>query len=218
MDNNKAGNPVKVEDKIEHVSGKPYFIVLLTTLFAFNAAYYLTKSLTVSLISQLVLTSLALLYYRKEFAFRIKFDILAIIAGIVIFAAWVFLEGRYPLLGTSENTAFSAIELFLKLIIGVALIPVVEEFFTRFFLSRWIISTAWDKVMLGAYGHASFILTTLFFGFSHSRWLPGIITGVILNVLYYKRKNIESCILAHAVANLALGIFVIYFSAWQFWS
>ena len=126
------------------------------------------------------------------------------------------MEGFNPF-SIQEVHYYNTVEIILKLIISVVLAPVVEEVFTRFFLIRWLVEKNWKKVKLGKYTHLSFIVTVLFFGFSHNRWLPGLITGVILNLLLYKRKNIGSCVLAHGVANLALGIYVIYTGSWHFW-
>jgi len=111
---------------------------------------------------------------------------------------------------------YDILSIFPKLIISILLAPIIEEFFTRFFLLRFIISKKFKKVK-PHFTWPSFIITVLFFGFAHNRWLAGIITGILLNYLYYKRKEIGPCIVAHAVANLGLAIYVIYTGNWMFW-
>ena len=82
---------------------------------------------------------------------------------------------------------------------------------------RWIIDQNFKKVKLGTYTFISFIGTVLFFALAHGRWLPAMITGVLLNLLIYKKKDINSCIVAHGVANLLLTISIISTGSWHFW-
>ena len=194
-----------------------YIVSLLVYLLSYPAVFSLTNNLLLALMFKLLATSASLFYFRKSLPFRIRFDILAVLAGALIFFVWVGLDPFY--FQSSDPVApFSAVlDILLKLTISVALAPVIEEFFTRYFLARILINKNWEKVPLGKYDLLSFIVTVLFFGFSHDRWLAGIVTGILLNLLFYKTKNIESCILAHATANVLLGIFVIYTGSWQFW-
>ncbi|MBN2422146.1 CAAX prenyl protease-related protein [Candidatus Woesearchaeota archaeon] len=194
-----------------------YIITLIVYLLSFPSFYFLTGNLTLSILAKLVLAGVCLFIYKKSFKFRIKFDWFAVVIGIVIFMQWVLLDNLYPHLGSDIIYNYSSVDIMLKFLTGVVLAPVIEEFFTRFFLMRWIIDKNWEKVALGKYTFMSFLITVLFFGFSHNRWLAGIITGILLNILLYKRKNIESCILAHSAANLLLGIYVVYRGAFYFW-
>ncbi len=68
----------------------------------------------------------------------------------------------------------------------------------------------------GAYTFGSFVIVTLFFGFSHFRWLPGILTAILLNLLLYRTKNLSSCVVAHVTANLLLIVYVVYTRGWGF--
>ncbi len=194
-----------------------YFVILLVYILSFPIIFLVSDSLTFTLLIKLILVGGLLLYYKKSFKFKLKFDFLAVFVGLIIFTQWVLLEGVVPYNGEITIYSYSIIDIILKMIISVGIAPIIEEFFTRFFLIRWVIDKKWQKVKLGKYTFSSFIFTVLFFGFSHLRWLPGLITGILLNLLYYKRKNIESCVLAHAVANLALGIYIIYTGSYQFW-
>jgi len=185
-------------------------------LFSFPLAHYLTGNLTVALIFKILAVSVCLYIYRRDLKFRITFDVLAVALGIAIFALWVLLDPFYPKTGPDVIYDYTSLDIALKLLTGVVLAPVVEEFFTRSFLLRWIIDKDWRKVKPG-FTLPSFIITVLFFGFSHTRWLAGLLTGALLNLLYFKRKSIGPCIIAHAVANLALGFFVVYTQSFQFW-
>ena len=111
----------------------------------------------------------------------------------------------------------SNLNIAFKLLGGILVAPLIEELFTRGFLLRFLIDPdKWEKIA-PKFTWFSFIVTVLFFGFSHNRWLAGLIVGIILNLLYIKTKRIENCIIAHAVANAALAAYVILINSWQFW-
>ena len=46
-----------------------------------------------------------------------------------------------------------------------------------------------------------------------SRWTA----GVIYNWWLVRTKSLGDCVLAHAVTNLALGIYVVAAGQWQYW-
>ena len=43
------------------------------------------------------------------------------------------------------------------------------------------------------------------------------ICGAMYNVLLYKRKELFPCVVAHAVSNAALAVWVLARSDWKFW-
>jgi hypothetical protein len=45
----------------------------------------------------------------------------------------------------------------------------------------------------------------------------GIAVGILFNLLLVGQKNLRGVILAHAVTNLGLGIYVITTGSWMFW-
>ena len=158
-----------------------------------------------------------LIYFWKEYKLKFKFELLPILTGLLIFLVWIGLENHYPLLYQTSFAPNSSSMLFFKLFGFVIVAPLIEEIFTRGFLIRIISKSDYEKVSLGKFTWVSFIITVLFFGFSHNRWLVGLITGVLLNLLYYNRKNISSTIIAHFVANLILAIYIVHNSYWVFW-
>ncbi len=196
-----------------------FFVILLVIyLMASQVFSKIGFSAVIANILKLIIVSATLFIGRRWIRFKARFDWAAILAGLAIATIWIVIDKSYPHLGSKEVTTFSnGLLISLKLLIGVLIAPTVEEFFTRFFLHRFIDKTNWLKVKLGTYSLTPFIITTLFFGFSHSRWLAGLIAGALLNGIWYLRKDMNSVILAHATANLLLGVFVISFGQWQFW-
>jgi hypothetical protein len=195
----------------------PYLITLVAYMVTFPLFFNATTNLPLALAAKLLLVAGLIFYFRKDFRFRLRFDLLSIGTGVLIAALWIGLEGLYPLLGENTVIFYDPYSIVLKLLTGVLLAPVVEEFFTRFFLHRWVQAKQWMKVKQGTFHWPAFIITVLFFGFSHARWLPGIFAGILLNLLWYRKKDMSSIITSHAAANLILGIYVIMNGAFVFW-
>ena len=180
---------------------------------------FLVKDIFWSYIFKIVLVGCFVVFFWKNYKIRWKTNYnFPVFTGIVIFVVWVGLEGLYPLLGA--NTQFipsNSYEVIAKLVGMILLAPVIEELFVRNFLYRLLIDQNFEKVKHGTFSWSAFVITSLFFGFAHSRWLVGLITGVLLNLVYLRNKSIGSCVVAHYVANLLLAIFVVSTGAWQLW-
>ena len=203
-----------MKKKERFLDERAYLILIL--LYLLSQAFGEMISRSFGLIFKIVLVGSFLYYYRKEFSFKPHFDWLAVLAGIAIIFFWIVLDPFYPHIKT-DVLSYTLFEIILKIVASVLIASVVEEFFTRHFLHRIIQSKKWREVKLGVYQLKAFIITTVFFGFAHNRWLVGIIAGIILNILWYKRKDMNSIVLAHAFANLILAIYVIYTGLWAFW-
>ena len=158
-----------------------------------------------------------LIYYWKSYRIKAKWDIYSIFTGALIFCIWIGFENFYPHFYDIEFKPYDEIFLCLKLFGFILVAPLIEEIFTRGFLIRLIQNNDYEKVPIGKFTWASFIVTVLFFGLAHNRWLVGIITGIILNMLYYRNKNVFSSVVAHYTANLLLAIYIVSFGLWQLW-
>ena len=106
---------------------------------------------------------------------------------------------------------------FFRIAGAVLVVPLMEELFWRSFLIRYIIDKNFDSVRMGTFTWASFLITAVLFGFEHNYILAGIMAGVFYNLLLYKTRSLAQCVLAHAVTNLALAIYVVSTGKWQFW-
>ena len=171
----------------------------------------------------------SLFFYRKSYAelyqkIKLASIISALAVGVAAFVIWILPEGLYPTLGESEfnpyvfdNKSWIIFLITFRLIGAVLVVPIFEELFWRSFLIRWIINQDFRKVAIGKFTWFSFLLIVIFFGLEHNRWLVGMAVGVIYNGLLYKQKNLWPCIIAHAVTNLALGIYVLVTQQWGYW-
>ena len=171
----------------------------------------------------------ALWYFRESYPelrtrLRPVALLTAVATGLLVFVVWIAPEGLYPHLGESrfnpfifQNSYISVTLVVFRLIGAVLVVPVFEELFWRSFLLRWVSNPDFKKVELGKFTWLSFAVVTLFFGFEHNRWLVGLAAGAVYNLLLYRHKNLWSCIAAHAVTNLVLGVYVLQTQQWGFW-
>jgi CAAX prenyl protease-like protein len=173
----------------------------------------------------------ALLYWRKHYE-EMRFGDLAnplftaasMIAGLAVFWLWIQMDWGFATLGTPAGFDPNVFEgpvkagmIAVRLAGAVLVVPVMEELFWRSFLLRYIIDSNFSKVPVGAFSWASFLITIVLFGLEHNYFLAGMMAGAAFNLLLYYTRSIAQCILAHAVANLALGIYVLQTGEWRFW-
>jgi CAAX prenyl protease-like protein len=147
----------------------------------------------------------------------------AIAAGVAVLVLWVNLDAGWMTIGASagfDPTTAGRIDwpLVAMRIAGAALVvPVMEELLWRSFSMRWIDTPAFDTVEPSQVSIKSAILTSVLFGLEHNLWLAGVVAGLAFSALYMRHRTIWSPILAHAVTNCLLGIWVVVTSSWSFW-
>lgn len=159
-------------------------------------------------------------WQRAQFTFRLRWDWLAVSVGVLIAGLWTVLSIYTPAIGKGAAetvAAYTGIEIVLKILRGVVLAAIIEEFITRYFLHRFLQDKKWEKVPLGTYELLPFVVTTLFFGLAHNEWAAGLVTGAILNWLWYRKKDMNSIVVAHGIANLVLGLIVSILGLWSLW-
>ena len=176
--------------------------------------------------AKVVAVAAALIYFRKEYEeLRPGFSLLAVIVGLVAIAIWIGIDPYYPKHGsgaafdpaTISSLAQRNMFLTFRIVGAVIVVPVMEELFWRAFLIRWLVKEDFKSVPLGTFTGLSFGVTVALFGAEHNEWLAGLICGALYNWLYYKRKDVFSCVVAHAVSNAALAVWVLSRGDWKFW-
>lgn len=99
----------------------------------------------------------------------------------------------------------------------VVLVPLAEELFWRGFLARWLKSPNWEEVPLGEFSATSFGLVVLLFTLAHPEWFAAAAYCALLNLLLMWKRDLWNTIVAHAVSNLLLAIYVLNTEAWWLW-
>ena len=178
---------------------------------------------------QTVLCAALLIFYWREYGFHpLRRPIFTISVALLVFVLWIapqqFFNFPARLVGFNPD-AFAAsllsywptlIVRFLRLIVVV---PLLEEIFWRGFLLRYLISERFETVPFGTFSGLSFTIVTLGFGLSHSMadWPAALITGALYNLVAYRTRSLSSCVLTHALTNLALGLWIVATKQWGFW-
>lgn len=187
----------------------------------------------------------ALVYFRPwRWYGRFSFKGLgwALLAGVGVFVLWVAPETRWaeqwprfqhfyqvvciippwalpdPVTETPYAPEVCGWTLTAMRLFGSAVvIAVIEEFFWRGFLYRWLVNEEFLSVSMKCLKWGLLLLTALFFASVHNRWLAGLITGIIYGLLIIRTGNIWAGVIAHGLTNLLLGIYVLQQEAYQFW-
>ena len=105
----------------------------------------------------------------------------------------------------------------LRLAGAALVVPLMEELFWRSFLARWIdaqnfLSQAPRRLSFKAIG-----ITSVLFALEHRLWFAGLLAGLLYGWVYRRTGSLWVPVIAHAVTNGALGIWVLRTGSWQFW-
>lgn len=173
-----------------------------------------------------------LLYFRREYGELARQTwpsagetVLAATVGLAVFGLWIMLDAPWMVLG-EPSAAFVPVRadgsLDMPLIvvrwIGAALlVPVMEELFWRSYLMRWLQRPQFEAVPPAQVGVKAIVLSTFVFMLAHTLWLAAIVAGLAYALLYVRTGKLWVPVIAHAVTNGVLGIWVVMTGNWQFW-
>lgn len=109
---------------------------------------------------------------------------------------------------------FIAVRLF-----GLAvLVPLAEEFFLRGFVMRFVMSKDWWDVPFGKVDATAWAVCIGYAVLTHpAELIAAAVWFGMVTWLMVKTRNIWDCVVAHAVTNLLLGIYVLRWEQWALW-
>lgn len=155
----------------------------------------------------------------------LKEVLLAIVVGVVVFGLWINLDA--PILRLGEPSAsFKPLDaqgaldwpLIVVRIVGAALlVPVMEELFWRSFLMRWIDRPQFETVVPQQVSLKAIALSTFVFMLAHTLWLAAIVAGLAYAFLFVRTGKLWVPVIAHAVTNGVLAVWVVMTGRWEFW-
>ncbi|MEO8657281.1 MAG: CAAX prenyl protease-related protein [Bryobacteraceae bacterium] len=171
---------------------------------------------------------------RGVISFRIANLSGSLLLGVAVFAVWIAPDLLVPgwrqhwlfqnsITGTLKSSLSEAARgdvfiLSLRSLRAVVLVPIIEELFWRGWMMRWIIDPDFRKIALGSFSALSFWLTALLFASEHSSyWEVGLVAGIAYNWWMLRTRSLGDCILAHAVTNACLCLFVVVTGKWEYW-
>ena len=181
-----------------------------------------------------VLITVLWLFSREAISLRVSNAAGSVVLGLAVFAIWIGPDLLIPgyrehwlfqnsLMGKLHNSISQELltdrmVLSLRFFRAAVLVPIIEELFWRAWLMRWIISPDFQTVKLGAYSTKAMWITALLFASEHGPyWEVGLIAGLLYNWWMVRTKSLGDCILAHAVTNAALSIYVLQTGKWEYW-
>jgi CAAX prenyl protease-like protein len=192
---------------------------------------------------KIALTIAAMLFVLpgyRQFPFRIS--PLAIVVGVAGVVPWIWLcqlhleqklftaMGLESLAGLGARPAYNPLEqladtptwayVFLAIrFIGLALVvPIIEEFFLRGLVMRFVVRENWWDVPFGEVTPLAAVVGTAVPMLMHpAELLAAAVWFSLVTWLMIRTRNIWDCVAAHAVTNLLLGIYVVTQKQWQLW-
>ncbi len=175
----------------------------------------------------------------REFHFRVSpLAVVVGVAGIVIWVGLCTLQleikllgplGIDKLLGLGARSAYNPLEelraqpawcawgfLAVRFFGLVVVVAVMEEFFLRGFLMRYVMDPDWWKVPFGKVNAMAVVVGTLVPVLMHPAELfAAAVWFSLVTLLMVKTRNIWDCVVAHAVTNLLLGVYVVTSGDWH---
>ncbi len=203
----------------------PYVLPFAVFLLLTELARWVPNSLLWVYPLKTIVAGGLLLWFRKTYSeIKPEFSLLAITVGIVVFLLWIPLYGGYLLM--SEPEIVNPYELAgslalpwiaIRLLGSSIVVPVMEELFWRSFLLRYLVNPDFRQVPLGTFTASALAISVALFGVEHNQWFAGMVAGLLYTLLLYRTKSLFSCIVAHAVTNFLLGVYVLTTQQWQYW-
>lgn len=122
-----------------------------------------------------------------------------------------------PLVELADRPALAYGFLAIRFL-GLALVvPIIEEFFLRGFLMRYLTDQRWWDVAFSAVSFTAIAVTTAAAMAMHPAELVAMLVWFsLVTWLMLRSGNLTDCVVAHGVTNLLLGIYVVASGSWYF--
>lgn len=140
------------------------------------------------------------------------------------------LIGWESVLNLGERTGFNPVDSFegspgalaaflaIRFLGLVVLVPVIEELLLRGLVLRMVVNPHWEEVAFGAGGLTVFFASVVYGVASHpSEMIAAAVWFSMVTWLMMRSRSFLDCVIAHAVTNLLLGIFVLQTGHWELW-
>ncbi len=131
------------------------------------------------------------------------------------------LDGFNPSSVAAHNGSLYCAVVAMRFVRLVIVVPLAEEIFWRGFLMRYLTDPDGDfwQVPFGTHHWRSFVMVTAMFMLAHASvdYAPALVFGSLMYWLAVRTKSLSACVLAHAVANLILGVYVMVSQQWGYW-
>lgn len=147
----------------------------------------------------------------------------AVGVGVLVLVLWLNLDADWMVAGSSvgfeprTDSASDYALLAARLLGAAVVVPVMEELFWRSFLMRWLVAPDFLRVPPAQITLRAGLITMVLFGVEHNLWLAGMVAGLAYGLLYVRSQNLWVPILAHAVTNGLLGVWIVSTGMGSYW-
>ncbi|AHG89097.1 CAAX prenyl protease-related protein [Gemmatirosa kalamazoonensis] len=188
---------------------------------------------TKEVVRDVVLVAAIVGFSRRVLPTRAPYWLASIGVGLAVFALWVLPDVLVPqwrshwllqnaitgrITTSIPPTELTPLMLVLRTTRAALLVPVIEELFWRGWLPRWLQDTRTERVPMGRYTPFAFWATAALFAAEHGPfWEVGLVAGVVYNWWMRRTRSLGDLVLAHAVTNLVLSLYVVASRDWRFW-
>lgn len=150
---------------------------------------------------------------------------LSVVVGLAVFGLWITLDAPWMLLGEPAagfvpTDAAGRLDwplIAFRLLGAAVVVPLMEELFWRSFLMRWIDRPVFEGVDPQTVSLKAIVLSTFVFTLAHTQWLAAVVAGLAYAWIYRHTGKLWTAVIAHAVTNAALGVWVVRTGNWSFW-
>jgi uncharacterized protein len=137
-------------------------------------------------------------------------------AGLDLLGSYGRRSAFNPLVEVPDTPAGAYSFLAVRFFGLAGIVPLIEEMFLRGFLMRFLVRADWWNVPIGVINRTAWIAGTAVPLLLH----PGELLAAaawfsLVTWLMIRTRNIWDCVIAHAVTNLLLGIYVVSFGRWH---
>ena len=136
------------------------------------------------------------------------------LGGLVDFGAR---SGYDPFVALADNPAWAWGFLAIRFFGLVVVVALIEEFFLRGFLMRFVMQRDWWDIPFGKVNATAVLVAAAYGMMTHpAELLAAAVWFLMVTWLMVKTRNIWDCVVAHAVTNLLLGIYVVTTDKWEY--
>jgi len=195
---------------------------------------------------QILLAAGLVFYFRKVYlaGFPFKISLWSFVVGAIGVVLWVVLAGlgiehyiaeNLGLVesvarpgfnpGTIQDPGAKALFLIARFSVLVVVVPIVEELFLRGWVVKWVedpnFGTTNDPmplVSLKTLGMSALLSASIYGVLTHPlEAIAAFVWFGMVTLLARKTGSVWDCIIAHAVTNGLLGVYVLWWQQWHLW-
>lgn len=186
---------------------------------------------------QIALSVGLLIFFRKvyiqHFPIRISWQSIVVGAvGVVVwvgvcqlglepqFLTWIGFDVSRPSINpfTIPDDGVRIAFLMLRFTLLAFVVPIIEELFLRGWLIRWVEDPDFESVKLTGLSRNALLTPCVYGVLTHpNEAIAAVLWFGLVTWMMNRTGNFWDCVVAHAVTNLLLGIYIVQFEQWHLW-